>query len=87
MVIVDEIICFDLGLFEPIFLAQIKLNLCNQYFKYNEDFTYQIILCLELLGEPSKQKMSQKVENVHNFLAPPLIWIFLNLGKIGNLMT
>ena len=34
--------------------------------------------------------MSQKVEKVHNFLDPPsprMIWTFLNLGKIGNLMT
>ena len=38
------------------------------------------------LGEPSKKKMSQKLEKVHNFLAPPpslrVIWTFLNLGKI-----
>ena len=34
--------------------------------------------------------MSQKVEKVHNFLDPPLpqdVLDFLNLGKIGNLMT
>ena len=37
------------------------------------------------------KKMSQKVEKVHNFLNPPpsprMIWTFLNLGKIGNLIT
>ena len=30
------------------------------------------------------------MENVHNFLDPPsprMFWTFLNLGKIGNLMT
>ena len=34
------------------------------------------------LGEPSKLKMSQIVEKVHNFLDPPrIIWAILNLGK------
>ena len=45
-----------------------------------------------LIGEASElKKMSQKVEKCHNFLAPLLLppdnLEFLNLRKIGNLMT
>ena len=37
---------------------------------------------------PIEIKMSQKVGKVHNFLdLPRMFGTFLNLGKIGNLMT